>query len=68
MNPALQDFQDRLAARARAARTLPELAFSIANDSYGLLSFRQSLVFRDDEARHDLLTVSGLGRPSEDSP
>ncbi len=68
MNPALQALQHHLAARARTARTLPELAFSIANDTYGLLSFRQALVFRDDAAGHELLAVSGLARPSEDSP
>ncbi|HNK00178.1 MAG TPA: biotin/lipoyl-binding protein [Accumulibacter sp.] len=57
-----------LEARARAADTLVELAFSIANDSYALLPFRQALVF--DGAGRDaaLLAVSGLARPAEDSP
>lgn len=36
---------DRLAARAMAATTLAELAFSLANDAYPLLGFRQALVF-----------------------
>lgn len=56
-----------LEARARAAQTLPELAFSIANESYGLLSFRQALVLRGD-GRGRLLAVSGLAKPTEDSP
>lgn len=57
-----------LEARARAANTLAELGFSIANDSYQLLEFRQALVFEGDEASSQLLTVSGLARPAEDSP
>lgn len=57
-----------LEARARAATTVAELGFSIANDSYGLLSFRQALVLDGDGPRAALLTVSGLARPTEDSP
>lgn len=55
-----------LEARARAAHSVVELAFSLANDPYALQPFRQALVFaaRDDA----LLAVSGLARPSEDSP
>ncbi|MCV2216906.1 efflux RND transporter periplasmic adaptor subunit [Thauera sp. Sel9] len=57
-----------LEARVRMAQGLPELAFSIANESYGLLKFRQALVLRGDDARMKLMAVSGLARPSEDSP
>ena len=57
-----------LEARARAANTVAELGFSIANDPYPLLSFRQALVFADDGTRGELQAVSGLARPVEDSP
>ena len=55
-------------ARARAATTVVELGFSIANDAYGLLGFRQALVFDGDDASAKLMAVSGLARPTEDSP
>ena len=57
-----------LEARARAANNLAELGFSIANDAYGLLGFRQALVFEGGDETSRLLTVSGLARPTEDSP
>ena len=57
-----------LEARARAANSVAELGFSIANDAYSLLEFRQALVFEGDEENSRLLTVSGLARPTEDSP
>lgn len=56
-----------LEAKARAAQGLPDLAFSIANESYPLLKFRQALVLRGDE-RARVMAVSGLAKPSEDSP
>lgn len=55
-------------AQARAADTLAELGFSIANESYGLLGFRQALVMRGGEKDARVLTVSGLVKPTEDSP
>ena len=55
-------------ARARAATTVAELVFSIANDAYGLLGFRQALVFDGEGASAKLMAVSGLARPTEDSP
>ncbi len=55
-------------ARARAANNVNELGFSIANDAYDLLHFRQALVFQGDGPDARLLAVSGLARPSEDSP
>lgn len=58
----------RLEARARAANTTAELAFSIANDALGLLPFRQALVFAGDGAQVRLQTISGLSLPTEDSP
>ena len=57
-----------LEARARAANTLAELGFSIANDSYHLVQFRQALVFEGNDVNSRLLTVSGLARPPEESP
>lgn len=55
-------------ARARAANTVAELGFSIANEAYGLMGFRQALVFEGDGASARLTAVSGLARPTEDSP
>lgn len=55
-------------AQARAANNLAELGFSIANESYGLLGFRQAVVLRGADRRARVLTVSGLVKPSEDSP
>lgn len=57
-----------LEARARAANNVAELGFSIANDPYSLLGFRQALVFEGGGSDSRLLTVSGLARPTEDSP
>ena len=54
-----------LEERARAADSAAALAFSIANDAYPLLGFRQALVF---DAAWSLRAVSGLALPSEDSP
>ncbi len=67
MSARLSEMLETLEARARAAQSLPELAFSIANESYGLLGFRQALVLRGD-ARVRLLAASGLAKPTEDSP
>lgn len=57
-----------LEARARAAGNLAELGFSIANDSYRLLPFRQALVFSGSGGDSRLLCVSGLAKLSEESP
>lgn len=57
-----------LEARARAADSLNTLAFSLVNDPYPLLGFRQALVFDCTAANWELLAVSGLSKPSEDSP
>lgn len=54
-----------LEARARAAESVAELVFSMANDSFAALPFRQALVF---DAAGSVLAVSGLAKPGEDSP
>jgi multidrug resistance efflux pump len=54
--------------KAIAADSLNALAFSMANDLYTLLPFHQALVFAQREPSLELLCVSGLSRPSEDSP
>ncbi|MGY3944252.1 efflux RND transporter periplasmic adaptor subunit [Aeromonas tecta] len=54
--------------RAMAARSLNALAFSMANDLYQLLPFHQALVFARHGQAQELLCVSGLAKPSEDSP
>ncbi|MCS3455297.1 multidrug resistance efflux pump [Aeromonas sp. BIGb0405] len=54
--------------RAMAATSLNALAFSMANDLYQLLPFHQALVFAHHGQAQELLCVSGLARPSEDSP
>ena len=65
---AVSRLLQELEARARAANTVTELGFSIANDAYTLLEFRQALVFDGNDRRNQLLAVSGLARPTEDSP
>jgi hypothetical protein len=57
-----------LEARARQAATLAELHFSMANDSYALLPFQQTLVFCAEGGSARLRCVSGLAKLSEDSP
>ncbi|MDM0034489.1 HlyD family efflux transporter periplasmic adaptor subunit [Variovorax sp. J22P271] len=54
--------------RALAAPTLEALGFSMANDLHPLLRFRQALVLAQQGDRLSLLCVSGLARPTEDSP
>lgn len=54
--------------RALAADTLNALAFSIANDPFPLLAYRQALVFAQRGEHFELLCVSGLAKPTEDSP
>lgn len=59
---------DALRDKAMAADSLNALAFSMANDLYPLLAFHQALVFAQRESSLELVNVSGLSRPSEDSP
>lgn len=57
-----------LEARARRALSLEELTFSIANDAFAALAFRQALVLSSAAGSGSLLTVSGLARLGEDTP
>lgn len=54
--------------RALAAESLNALAFSMANDLYALLRFHQALVLAQHGQQLELLCISGLARPTEDSP
>lgn len=65
MSETLTAFATDLEARARAAESLAELGFTIANDAHAALHFRQALVLA---APDTVLTVSGLAQLSEDSP
>ncbi|WP_085677551.1 MULTISPECIES: efflux RND transporter periplasmic adaptor subunit [unclassified Pseudomonas] len=67
-NPQLLLQLDALRDKAMAAETLAALAFSMANDLYPLLPFHQALVFEQGKVGFELLCVSGLAKPSEDSP
>ena len=53
---------------ARAAQALPALAFSMANDSWGLLDFRQALVMRKSAGRWGAQAISGLLESGETTP
>src|SRR5690606_2781443 len=55
-------------ARARAANTVAELLFSVANDAHPLLPFRQALVMGGEPGRERLQAISGLAKPTENSP
>lgn len=59
---------DVLRDKALAADSLNALAFSMANDPYQLLPYHQALVFASHDKSQELLAVSGLARPTEDSP
>ncbi|HZZ11577.1 MAG TPA: HlyD family efflux transporter periplasmic adaptor subunit [Paraburkholderia sp.] len=67
-HPQLLLYLDALRDRALAADSLNALAFSMANDTHSLLNFRQSLVFAEHGKRFELLCISGLAKPTEDSP
>ena len=67
-SPSAAALVAQLEARARAANTPAELAFSIANDSFGLLGFRQAFVMAGSGKQARLFTLSGLAVPAEDSP
>lgn len=54
--------------RALAADSLNALAFSMANDLYPLLHFHQAMVLAQRGEGFELLCLSGLARPTEDSP
>lgn len=54
--------------RALAADSLNALAFSMANDAYSLLQYHQALVLALHGEQVELMCVSGLAKPAEDSP
>lgn len=54
--------------RALGCDTLNALAFSMANDLHPLLHFHQALVLAQHGDSLELLCISGLARPTEDSP
>ncbi len=57
-----------LEERARAARTLAELQFTIANETFQLYPYRQAVLWALDDGRARLRTVSGLAQLADDSP
>lgn len=57
-----------LEERARAARSIPELRFTIANETFALAPYRQAFVWEVDPRRTRLATVSGLAQPAPDAP
>ncbi|CAG4888955.1 efflux RND transporter periplasmic adaptor subunit [Paraburkholderia saeva] len=67
-HPQLLLYLDALRDRALAADSVNALAFTMANDLHSMLNFRQALVFAEHGKRLELLTVSGLAKPTEDSP
>ncbi|MBB5190868.1 multidrug resistance efflux pump [Silvimonas terrae] len=67
-HPQLLLHLDALRDRALAAESLNALAFTMANDLYALLHFRQAVVFAEHGSRLELLCISGLAKPAEDSP
>ncbi|CAD5105839.1 efflux RND transporter periplasmic adaptor subunit [Zestomonas carbonaria] len=68
--PSLPLLLDLLALRdkALAADSLNALAFAMANDLYPLLHYRQAVVLARRDKRFELLAISGLAKPAEDSP
>ncbi|MCY1274179.1 efflux transporter, RND family, MFP subunit [compost metagenome] len=54
--------------RALGAGSLNALAFSMANDLHPLLRYHQALVLAQHDEGVELLCISGLAKPTEDSP
>ena len=57
-----------LEERLRAARAVPELRFSIANETFGLFAYRQAFVWDLTDGTPSLATVSGLAQVVSASP
>ena len=57
-----------LQERARSAKELPELLFSLANEMYQLFPYTQGFVWQLRGKQLKLRTVSGLAQLGEDSP
>lgn len=68
LHPQLLLSLNALRDRALQAETLNALTFSMANDLYPLLKYRQALVMAQRSDTLELLCVSGLAKPTEDSP
>ncbi|MBA3478735.1 MAG: HlyD family efflux transporter periplasmic adaptor subunit [Lautropia sp.] len=59
----------RLMERALSARSLPEICFIAANETWQVMPFRQAVFWRiSSRGLPKLQTVSGLARLAEDSP
>lgn len=57
-----------LEERARAAATVPELIFSIANETWQVMPYRQGFVWGQQGRNVRLRMVSGLAQLAEDTP
>lgn len=57
-----------LQERTRAAKTLRDLWFTIANETYQLFPYRQGFVWQLDGAKARLRAVSGLAQLGDESP
>lgn len=57
-----------LQERARAARSLRELWFTIANETWQLLPYSQAYLWQADGGKPRLRTAAGLAQLAEDSP
>lgn len=57
-----------LQERARAARSMRELWFTIANETWQLLPYSQAYLWQVDGGAARLRTAAGLARLAEDSP
>lgn len=57
-----------LQERARAARSLRELWFTMANETWQLVPYTQAYLWQTDGGRARLRTVAGLAQLGEDSP
>ncbi|WP_110640821.1 HlyD family efflux transporter periplasmic adaptor subunit [Salinicola sp. CPA57] len=66
--PSLIAAVTELRDRAMAASTLAGLGFSIANDPYPLLRFRQGLLLVPVASSPSVMCVSGLATPQEQTP
>lgn len=55
-------------ARSRSAQTIQSLAFTIVNETWQVMPYRQALAFRQAARGLDLMAVSGLASIAEDTP
>ena len=54
--------------RSRSAQTIQSLAFTIVNETWQAMPYRQALAFRQTARGMDLMAVSGLASIAEDTP